>query len=86
MITEDEELPVTLQIGLVGTDGILLASDQQTNNTSPGPQITTSHLTSKILKHDKNGLAACWSGCEDISAELARRIVTQPERHMEDAR
>ncbi len=66
---------MTLQIAFVGTDGVLLASDQRSNITSPNQQVTTSHLTRKIMVDHDRGLAACWSGYEPISQELARRIL-----------
>lgn len=73
---------MTLQIAAIGTDGILLASDQQSNTTSSNRQVTTSYLTSKILFDNGRGLAACWSGCEIISFELARRILKSANKDL----
>lgn len=71
---DPENPPMTLQIALVGTDGVLLVSDEQSNRTI-GYITTSGNLTSKILTDCKRGLAACWSGYEDISHELATQIL-----------
>lgn len=42
-----EEIPMTLHIAFVGTDGILLASDRQINRTTNG--VTLPHQGDKVL-------------------------------------
>lgn len=79
---DSEDPPVTLQLTFVGTDGVLLASDQQSNIAAPNGKITTSHLTRKIIIDHDRGLAACWSGYEKISSEMARRILKLDDREV----
>jgi hypothetical protein len=65
-----EDTPVTLQIGLVGTDGIVLAGDLKTRFFD---EVETFGLTSKILTSAR-GIALAYSGYE-ISREVAKRII-----------
>lgn len=64
---------MTLQSGLVGTNGILLASDYLVG-TSQEKHITSQK--SKILLRADRNVAACWSGDKDPSRKLADDIVT----------
>src|ERR1700704_2778983 len=65
-----EELnEMTFQIGLVGSDGIVMASDTLVQ-TFEGPGRSVSHR-SKFLHGD--GVVCCWSG--DSVAEAAANIV-----------
>jgi 20S proteasome alpha/beta subunit len=69
-----EDTPMTLQVALVGSDGIVLASDKKTvvmNN------IMTTGVTSKILVDDSSGIAIAYAGHE-ISQYIARRILREP--------
>jgi hypothetical protein len=68
-----EEVPMTLQIGLVGTDGIVLASDEKTVFFD---EIQTGGLTCKFLS-DATRLIA-FSGYE-ISRKVAQRIMDNEE-------
>jgi hypothetical protein len=61
---------MTLQVGLVGTDGIVLASDKKAVVFDPA--LCTS-LVSKILIDREKGLAGCCAGNE-ISARIRREI------------
>lgn len=55
----DEEVPMTLQIGLVGKDGIVLASDKCMNELS---RVRRSSLTSKIRHMENHGVAYAFAG------------------------
>jgi hypothetical protein len=69
---------MTMQVGLVGTDGIVLASDQNTlftysrSERGEFEEVLVDDLTSKILVGQRNAIA--FSGW-DISGEVARRIL-----------
>jgi len=68
----DEDTLVTMQVGLVGTDGIVLASDLKTRFFD---EYENFGLTSKILIDRARGLALAYAGYE-ISREVAKRILT----------
>jgi hypothetical protein len=65
---------MTLQLGLVGRDGIVLASDLKTLFFD---EVMTGGLTSKILTDAKNGILLAFSGYE-ISQKVARAILADP--------
>jgi hypothetical protein len=69
-----EDTPVTLQVALVGTDGIVLASDKKTVYLD---DVTTTSMTSKILVDDSRTLALAYAGHE-ISQLVARRVLEKP--------
>jgi hypothetical protein len=69
-----EDTPVTLQVALVGTDGIVLASDKRTVYLD---EVTTSGTTSKILVDESGSFALAYAGHE-ISQVIARRILEKP--------
>jgi len=69
-----EDTPMTLQVGLVGTDGIVLASDRRTVYVD---QVTSTSLTRKIIVDDSGTVAVAYAGHE-ISQVVARRILKSP--------
>src|SRR5689334_10241935 len=64
---------MTLQLALVGTDGIVLASDKKINMLNQNFNSTA--MRSKILIDHDRQIAACWSGEQWPSYGLAERIV-----------
>ncbi|HXX23400.1 MAG TPA: hypothetical protein VEO19_09640, partial [Terriglobia bacterium] len=71
-----EEIPMTLQVAMVGTDGIIVASDRQVM-LYDGPRAT--RLSSKIIKSRSKGVVLAWSG-HDIAYEISRRILNEEEK------
>ncbi|MGA8267232.1 MAG: hypothetical protein WB787_05695 [Candidatus Acidiferrales bacterium] len=65
---------MTLQVALVGTDGIVLASDLKINSREAN--FNSSCLRSKILVNHERKIAACWSHDKDVSMELAERVIS----------
>ncbi|HXZ13451.1 MAG TPA: hypothetical protein VEG64_13775 [Candidatus Sulfotelmatobacter sp.] len=63
---------MTLQLALIGQDGIILASDRQLNRTLNN--VSYGSLTSKIRLNHPRGMAACWSGY-DVADELAKQVL-----------
>lgn len=57
---------MTLQVGLVGKNGIVIASDRQVTDQSLGGRSPT--LSSKIQRYD--GVVCCWSGGYPASRAL----------------
>src|SRR5271157_5901763 len=85
---QTEGVPMTMQVGLVGTDGIVLASDLKVL-LFDGP--TTSCLRSKLLLSPEKGLALAFSGGSlEIAEDVARKIVDDlsiadfDERHFKE--
>jgi hypothetical protein len=77
-----EEVPMTLQVALVGTDGIVLGSDRQKNFLPPDAgAVTTSSLVSKIFRNDSRGVMASWSGANP-AIEVAKRVVAFPDNEI----
>jgi len=73
---------MTLQVALVGTDGIVLGSDRKRNTILPdGP--TTSSEVSKIIRDDSRGVMACWSGVEP-AIEVAKQVVRLPDNEIQN--
>jgi hypothetical protein len=64
---------MTLQIALLGMDGVVLASDRKLNVLNQN--VNTTVMRSKIYIGDK--MAACWSGEQFPSTALAEHIVTK---------
>jgi hypothetical protein len=71
-----EDTPVTLQVALIGTDGILLASDRKTVVRGNG-LVDQSFLSSKILIDSAQGIAIAHSG-NQISHQVAELILSDP--------
>jgi len=65
---------MTLQVALVGTDGIVLASDKRTSDVD---FVTTTSRTSKIIVDDAATVAIAYAGHE-ISRYVAGRILREP--------
>jgi len=70
---DSEEVRMTLQVTLVGTDGIVVASDKKVNLLNQN--FNTTALRSKILINSDRKIAACWSGEQFPSYSLAEHIV-----------
>jgi hypothetical protein len=62
---------MTLQATLVGSDGIVLASDRKGVKLFP---VRDSFLTSKIARNDTKGVAVAWSGSE-ITEIVGREVL-----------
>ena len=71
-IPDPEEIPLTFQVGIVGTDGVLLASDRGYTNYHDGGFRTTSR-SSKVL-YTTGDFACCASGdqCASDAATLCQ--------------
>lgn len=80
-----DEPPVTFQIGLVGKDGVLLASDTLHTQVAP----TRSTFNSPKISHDtRTQITHCWSGDElgQLFSDVMRnRLPTAEERATEHA-
>lgn len=68
-----EDTPVTLQVALVGTDGIVLASDKKTVVPGDGFASRRSSITSKILVNFDQGIAIAYADY-DASETVAKSI------------
>jgi hypothetical protein len=68
----NEEIPMTLHVALVGTDGIVLASDKKIGirNTNP----FRSFEASKLCLDFERGRVACWAG-DDPAITAAKNIL-----------
>jgi len=69
-IPHPEEVPVTFQIGMVGNDGVLLASDRLYTQIGPGASRRTWHSDKIFIRDDKN-IAYCSAG-DDVAARAAQ--------------
>jgi hypothetical protein len=70
-----EEVPMTLQVGLVGRDGAVLAGDKQIITKDA---YATTSLSSKIKLDRENRLAIAWS-CDDVAETIADRILRESQ-------
>ena len=76
------EVPMTLQIAAVATDGVVLASDQKKNLlVAHSDEPVTSSLVSKIFYSEDRQIIAAWSGA-DPSMRLARFAITIPDSEL----
>jgi 20S proteasome alpha/beta subunit len=73
---------MTLQVALVGTDGIILGSDRK-SNTTPLGGMTRGSLVSKIFYSESRMLMACWSG-SNASLELAKQVIYLPDDEIQN--
>lgn len=64
-----EEIPMTFQVGLIGIDGFVLASDTQLSQVGGEQQFRFSSTTTKISFNSEKGMAWCITG--DRSVVLA---------------
>lgn len=67
------EFPMTFQIGLVGTDGIVLASDRKSIFYEP---VWHSSLNTKIATDESKGFAVAWAG-QEIATIIGRQILKE---------
>ena len=67
-----EELPMTMQVGMVGKNGIVLASDLKWNGDAGGQR--ESHYASKIKLCEERGIAVACSESE-VSLNIASAII-----------
>lgn len=71
-VSDPEEIPLTFQVGLVGSDGVLLASDQlQTipHETTDGRRVRLSQTARKIQVLNDRRIAYCASGAR-VSSDV----------------
>src|SRR5271167_2726798 len=65
----EEDVPMTMQIGMVGSDGIVIASDMQAARSG---SVRTTYKTSKIYCSHEAGLAYCCAG-SDLAVLAGRK-------------
>jgi hypothetical protein len=75
------EIEMTLQVALVGTDGIVLATDLKLSRVY-GNQYETS-LTDKFRVNHERGLAVMWSGDFFPSRDLAMKALEMTDEQLE---
>jgi len=68
-----EEIPMTLQVALVGTDGTVLASDKQVGVRNVSP-FRSFQAASKLYRALDRGRLTCWAG-DDPAATVAENIL-----------
>jgi len=73
-LSESEEVPMTMQIAMVGTDRIILASDLKWGGEAGGSRET--HLAPKIKFNDAIGIGVACSEAE-VSLNIATNILNQ---------
>jgi hypothetical protein len=72
VLAESEEIPMTMQVGMVGTDGILIASDKVWTLSG----IRGSHTATKFRYSVERGVGVACSE-SDISLNVAAKIVAE---------
>jgi len=79
-----EEVPMTLQVAIVATDGIVVGSDRLIRNTEPYLNCKTlTYQGSKIFRDDSRRVMACWSG-ENPSKEFAKAVISLPDEQLQN--
>ncbi len=79
---EDDDLPVTMQIGMIGKDGIVLASDKKWSTTwlkGDRPKIQElrdEHSDSKILLSPTGNLAVCCADDMIAATHVAQKVIS----------
>src|SRR5258708_3142237 len=73
-----EDVPMTFQVGLVGSDGVLLASDKRVRDVRGG--LVATFDTDKIVVLDDLHLAYCFAG-DLLARHAAGLIVTELRKH-----
>lgn len=68
----EEQIPMTLQVALVGTDGLVIATDKKANFADD--PIRTSSTTGKIVWNSETGILCAASG-DWLAPHIARDIV-----------
>ena len=83
-----EEYPVTFQVGMVGIDGVLLASDKLVTEAPINEQsVRQTYLSDKITVLDEENLAYCWAGddlCDSLCNRVRSELKKSPERDFKD--
>ncbi|MGB9486791.1 MAG: hypothetical protein WCD04_11855, partial [Terriglobia bacterium] len=69
----DQENDVTLQVALIGTDGIVLASDRRAVDSFH--QIQTTSLTTKTIIRPDYKMAVAFSGNLKLSGAVAGKVI-----------
>lgn len=86
-IAASEEPPVTLQIGVVAVDGVILASDKRALHRAG--TVDSSSLMDKIRCRQNPPIGYCWAGNDDLMVALTRRFVQSlqsKDYHSDDIR
>jgi 20S proteasome alpha/beta subunit len=74
---EDEEFPMTLQVGFVGTDGIVLASDTKYGETRDGAGIRRTKNRTKILMDTDRRIVVSSARNMNVSEKVARTLIDE---------
>lgn len=69
----EEEFPMTMQIGMVGTDGIVLASDTKWTDTQ---KVRHTFNSTKIKVNHERGIAVSYARNMETSRRVADRIIS----------
>lgn len=69
---QEEEIPMTLQLALLGTDGLVFASDKK--GTFSKDRVRTSSTTTKLFWDRTNGIVCAASG-DDLAAQVAAELI-----------
>jgi len=77
-----EEPPMTMQIAMIGTDGIVVASDRKWGGDTGGSRET--HLASKIKMDTQRGIAVACAESE-VSLNIANAILEKLTEEMRSA-
>jgi hypothetical protein len=76
---EEDDLPMTMQVAMVGRDGIILASDTRVTTFWRGPrygEIRDPYSGPKILVSPEGTLAVSCAQDMDMASEVARKIIS----------
>src|ERR1035437_2036687 len=79
---EDDDLPVTMQIGMIGKDGIVLASDKKWSTTwvkrdrAKIQELRDEHSDSKILLSPTGNLAVCCADDMIAANDVAQKVIS----------
>ena len=81
-VVSDEEFPMTMQVGMVGTDGVLIASDTRVmNNITTGPSEQpylprqTVDKSRKIIVNHKRGIAISLAKSMETAGRVAAAVI-----------
>src|SRR5690349_1173704 len=75
----EETPPMTMQVGMIGTDGIVLAGDTWCSRSprNPGFAARMGYHASKIKISHERGIAVAVSGDMDRGNEVASRVISE---------
>lgn len=82
ILIEDDDLPMTMQIGMIGRDGIVLASDRKwsttwvRSNRAKLQGLRDEHGDSKILLSPTGNLAICCADDMIAAIEVAQKVIS----------